>query len=113
MLEKLKQYSEDVVIYGFSAEWCPDCYRNVPIMARFSEETGIQVRIFDNLMRDAKNDARMWAYPPSPQEANDFHVYKIPTFIVVVKRIEVGRIIENPPEGKSLEENLLDILTNP
>ena len=110
-LEKLKEYSDNIVIYGFSAEWCSDCYRNVPIMAHISEKTGIQVRIFGNLMRDAKNDERIWACPPSPEEVNEFHINKIPTFIIVnIDGREIGRIVENPPRGKTVENTLLDIL---
>jgi hypothetical protein len=80
-------------------------------MAHISEKTGIQVRIFGNLMRDAKNDKRIWACPPSPEEVKEFHINKIPTFIIVnIDGREIGRIIENPPKGKTLEETLLDIL---
>jgi thiol-disulfide isomerase/thioredoxin len=110
-LKKLQKYSKDIVVYGFSAEWCPDCYRNVPVMAHISEQTGIEVRIFGNLMRDAKSDTKIWACPPSPKKVNEFQIIKIPTFILVNgSGKEIGRIIENPPEGQSWEETLLKIL---
>jgi len=110
-IEKLKKYSEDVLIYCFSAEWCPDCSRNVPVLAHISSETGIEARVFGHLMRDAKNNTRIWACPPSPQEVNMFQIKKIPTFIIVNREgEEIGRIIEDPPEGKTLEEAILDLL---
>jgi thiol-disulfide isomerase/thioredoxin len=111
ILEKLKGYSDDIVVYVFSAEWCPDCYRNVPVMAHISEVTGIKVRIFGNLMRDAKSNTRIWACPPSPEKANEFNITKIPTFLLVNRNgKEIGRIIENPPKGQTLEYALLKIL---
>ena len=113
ILQRLRDYSEDIVVYGFSAEWCPDCYMHVPVMALISERTGIEVRIFGHLMRDAKNNTRIWACPPSPEEVNKFLIKKIPTFLIVNKEVkELGRIIESPQEGQSLEEGLLNILSN-
>jgi thiol-disulfide isomerase/thioredoxin len=113
ILEKLKGYSKDVIVYAFSAEWCPDCYKQVPVMALISERTGIEVRIFGHLMRDSKSDTRLWACPPSPEEVNYFHIKKIPTFIILDRKgKELGRIVESPPEGKTLEDSLLNIISN-
>jgi thiol-disulfide isomerase/thioredoxin len=110
-IEKLKKYTGDILIYCFSAEWCSDCSRNVPVLAYISSETGIEVRVFGNLMRDAKNSIRIWACPPSPVEVNMFQIKKIPTFIIVNREgVEIGRIIEDSPENKTLEEAILDIL---
>ena len=111
IIEKLKKYAGDVRIYCFSAEWCPDCIRNVPALAHISSETGIEARVFGHLMRDAKNSTRIWACPPSPMEVNMFQIKRIPTFIIVKKGgVEIGRVIEDPPEGKPLEEAILDLL---
>ncbi len=94
----------------FSAEWCPDCHRNVPILALLNREAGLEVRVFGHLMRDSKNDKRWWRIPPSPPEVDDFDVVKIPHIAVLDMKGEVvGEIIESPPEGKSLEQALLDI----
>jgi thiol-disulfide isomerase/thioredoxin len=113
VLQRLKKYSDDITIYGFSAEWCPDCYEQVPVMAIISEMTGIEVRIFGHLMRDTKSSTRIWACPPSPEEVNKFLIKNIPTFILVNKEgKEIGRIIERPTEGYSLEESLLNLLSN-
>ncbi len=108
---RLKKYSEDIVVYGFSADWCSDYYRNVPVIAQISEETGIEVRIFGNLMRGAKSSTRIWACPPSPEKVNEFNITKIPTFILMNGTgKELGKITENSPEGETLEEPLLKIL---
>jgi len=110
-VEKIKAYTGSAVVVVFSAEWCPDCYNNVPVLGLLSEETGLEVRVFGHLMRNAKAPDERWAIPPSPPEVKDFNVIKIPLIIVLNEEGEKrGEIIENPPEGQTLERALLDIL---
>ncbi|MGD2142100.1 MAG: thioredoxin family protein [Candidatus Bathyarchaeota archaeon] len=110
--ERLKRYAREVVIFAFSAEWCPDCQKIIPVLGLISEATGIEVRIFGHLMRDPMKPRGFWKIPPSPIEVEEFQVRKIPTIIVIdsSRGIKVGEIIEKPPEGKTLEETLLYIL---
>ena len=108
---KLKCHNHKYKIYAFSAEWCPDCYRNIPVLAHIQEETGLKVRIFGHLMRDAKNPGKRWSIPPSPAEVELFDLVKIPSMYVLDKDgNKVGEVIENPPAGKTLEAAILDIL---
>ena len=111
METKLKCHNHKNTIYAFSAEWCPDCYRNIPVLAHIQEETGLRVRIFGHLMRDAKNPNKRWRIPPSPEEVELFDLVKIPSMYILDKQgNKVGEIIENPPTGKTLEAAILDIL---
>ena len=108
--KKLKKFVEDYVVFDFSAEWCPDCQRNIPVLGLIAEETGLEVNIFGHLMRDPEKPKGYWRVPPSPAEVEEFKVKRIPTIIVLSKEGDkIGEIIESPPEGKSLEEALLDI----
>ena len=110
-VEKIKAHATSSVVVVFSAEWCPDCYRNVPVLDLLSEETGLEVRVFGHLMRNVKAPNEKWAIPPSPSEVKDFNVVKIPLIIVLNEEGEkLGEIIENPLEGQTLEGALLDIL---
>ncbi len=110
-IEKIKAYTGSAVVVVFSAEWCPDCYRNVPVLSLISEETGLEVRVFGHLMRNVKDPDEKWAIPPSPPEVKAFNVIKIPLITVLNEDGEkLGEIIENPPEGQTLERALLDIL---
>jgi hypothetical protein len=62
-------------------------------------------------MRDAKSNTKKWAVPPSPPEVDEFNVAKIPYMIVLKKDGEkAGEIVENPPQGVTLEKALLDII---
>ena len=107
---KIRYYSDRYLVVVFSAEWCPACHRNVPILALLSRQAGLEIRVFGHLMRNTKNDNRRWRIPPSPPEVDDFDVVKIPHIAVLdMKGGVVGEIIENPAEGKSLEQALLDI----
>ena len=110
-VEKIKAYADSAVVVVFSAEWCPDCYRNVPVLGLISEETGLEVRVFGHLMRNVKDPDEAWAIPPSPLEVKTFNVVKIPLITVINQDGEkLGEIVENPPKDFTLEEAILDIL---
>ena len=109
--KELKKKAKNYVTLVFSAEWCPDCMRNVPVLDMLAEATGLEVRAFGHIMRDAKSNTRKWAVPPSPPEVDEFNVPKIPLIVVLKKDGEkAGEIVENPPPGKTLEQALLDIM---
>jgi thiol-disulfide isomerase/thioredoxin len=111
IVKELKNRAKDYLIIVFSGEWCPDCVRNVPVLDLLAEATGIEVRIFGHIIRDAKSNTRKWAVPPSPPEVEEFNVVKIPLMVVLKKDGEkMGEIIENPPPEKTLEHALLDIM---
>ena len=111
IVKELKNRAKDYLIIVFSAEWCPDCFRNVPVLDLLSEATGVEVRVFGHMMRNDKSNTRKWAVPPSPAEVDEFNVVKIPLIVVLRKDGEkLGEIIENPPQGKTLEQALLEII---
>ena len=109
-VNQLKKVADKYILVAFSAEWCKDCAANIPVLALISEATGLEVRIFGGLKKDPLSHARKWRIPPSPPEVEMFHVDKIPLIIVFDKEgKEVGKIIENPREKPTLEEELVII----
>ena len=111
IIKKLTEYANSTVVIAFSAEWCKDCHKNIPALDHISEATGIEIRIFGHLMRDAKDSKKRWRIPPSPVEVEEFDVIKIPHIVLLNQSGEImGEIIENPPEGTSLEKAMLDLL---
>jgi len=110
-INQLEKSVDKCVIVAFSAEWCKDCAANIPVLALISETIGLEVRIFGGLKKDPLNLKRKWKIPPSPPEVETFHVDKIPLIILFDKKgREIGRIIENPKEKPTLEEEILKIL---
>jgi len=108
---ELKAYAGKAYIFSFSAEWCKDCKRNVPVLKLIQDATGIEVRVLGHIMRDPMNPDERWRIPPSPPQVRDFNVVKIPYIVVLDARgNELGAVIENPPADKTLEEALLAIL---
>ena len=111
IIAEVREVAGGAVVVAFSAEWCKDCYRNIPVLDLISEETGLEVRVFGHLMRDTKSPDERWSIPPSPPEVKEFDVVKIPLIVVLNgDGEEVGEIVENPSDGESLEESLLKIL---
>jgi len=110
-LNKLKKFANKYLILVFSAEWCIDCTANVPVLALISEKTGLEVRVLGGLKKDPLSTERKWRIPPSPPEVDIFRVDKIPLIILFDKEgNEVGRVVENPREKPTLEEELLKII---
>ena len=111
IIEKLKIYAGTVFIFSFSAEWCKDCKKNVPVLKLIQDATGIEVRVLGHIMKDAKNPNEIWKIPPSPPEVKDFNVTSIPHIVILdAEGKELGAVIENPPIEKTLEAALLEIL---
>jgi len=109
-INQLKKFADKYTVVAFSAEWCKDCAVNIPVLALISEATGLEVRIFGGLKKDPLSHTRKWRIPPSPPEVEMFHVDKIPLIILLDKEgKEVGKIIENPREKPTLEEELVII----
>jgi thiol-disulfide isomerase/thioredoxin len=110
-INQLEKFANKYMIVAFSAEWCKDCALNIPVLALISETTGLEVRIFGGLKKDPLSHTRRWRIPPSPQEVETFHVDKIPLIIVFNKEgKDIGKIIENPREKPTLEEELVKII---
>ncbi len=111
MVMKINCHSDKYIVFAFSAEWCPDCYRNIPVLAKLQEVTGLEARIFGHLMWDAKSSTKRWRIPPSPAEVDEYDVIKIPSMYILDKQGQkVGEIIENPPPGMTLEAAILAVL---
>ena len=109
-VNQLTKYAEGCMVVAFSAEWCKDCAVNIPVLALISEAAGLEVRIFGGLKKDSLSQTRKWRIPPSPPEVETFQVDKIPLIIALDKEgKEIGKIIENPREKPTLEEELVKI----
>jgi thiol-disulfide isomerase/thioredoxin len=109
--KSIEGLADGVVVFVFSAEWCPDCYMNVPVLKLLQDATGIEVNVFGHLKKGDRDAGELWEIPPSPPEVADFDVRKIPLIVVLNHEGEVlGEIVENPPEGQTLEEAFLKIL---
>jgi thiol-disulfide isomerase/thioredoxin len=112
VVEGLRSHAGSALVLVFSAEWCQDCRRVLPVAGVISEATGLKVRVFGHLMRDPKRPRGHWRIPPSPEEVEAFQIRRIPTIVVLDRDGRVmGEIVESPPTGRSLEAALLDILS--
>jgi len=110
-LNHLRQTTGKYVIVAFSAAWCKDCAANIPVLALISEATDLEARVFGGIKKDPLSLIRKWRIPPSPLEVETFQIDKLPTIIVFDRKgNEVGRIIENPRQSFTLEQELFEII---
>jgi hypothetical protein len=110
-INQLRKFADRYIVVAFSAGWCKDCAANISVLALMSEATGLDVRIFGGLKKDPLSHTRKWRIPPSPPEVGAFQVDKIPLMILFDKEgREIGKIVENPREKPTLEEELVEII---
>jgi len=110
-IAKLKKEANKYSVVVFSAEWCKDCTKNVPVLWLISEFTGLEVRVFGHIKTDPLNPKTRWRIPPSPPEVKTFDVKKTPWILIFDKEgKEIGKIIENPKYTGSVEEELLYLI---
>jgi thiol-disulfide isomerase/thioredoxin len=110
-INQLRKFADKYIVVAFSAEWCKDCATNVPVLALITEATGLEVRIFGGLKKDSLSHGKKWRVPPSPQEVETFQVDKIPLIVVFDKKGKcIGKIVENPREKPTIEEELVKII---
>ena len=108
---RLKEYANSHFIVVFSGDWCTDCAPVIAALAVINEVTGMEVRVFGGLKKDALSYAFKWRIPPSPPEVNTFGVDKIPLVLVFNDKGEqIGRIVEKPKHMPTIEQELVEIL---
>jgi thiol-disulfide isomerase/thioredoxin len=102
IVEAVSKIKEKATLVCFSAYWCKDCLKHVPILVKTLQKAG------NKNLRLAMLD-----YDQNKKTAEDAGVKVLPTFIVFgARRSEIGRIIENPsPPFKSIVEELLNKFT--
>jgi len=90
------------IVFG---SWCGDSKRELPRMMKVLNAIGLPER---NVQLIGVYDS-MPVYKQAPNhEEQGLNIYRVPTFIVYKKNVEIGRIVEYPIE--SLERDLLKIL---
>ncbi len=89
--------SDKPVIIDFWAEWCAPCKMMAPVFEKMSDELGDRMK-FAKLNTD-----------DHPEIAAIFHIQGIPTLSILVKHVEVDRIVGFAPEPQ-LRQRILQAL---
>jgi thiol-disulfide isomerase/thioredoxin len=92
---------DDLTIQIVMGTWCPDSRREVPRFMRILDQWKFPP---ENVTFIGVDNAKL-----SPvADFDKLDIQRVPTFIILKNKIEVGRIIENPVT--SLEQDMLNIL---
>lgn len=112
-VDELKDLTKDLTVVVFSAAWCGDCKRAMPVMLHLEEKIGLDVRVFSGIKTAPLDPNRRWAIPPSPQEIDDWEVKAIPWFEFIDKDgNRVAILIEKATVTETLEEEIVHVLKN-
>ncbi|GHM99637.1 hypothetical protein WSM22_11270 [Cytophagales bacterium WSM2-2] len=108
ILGQLKKINLSKITFKvFFGTWCGDSRRELPHFSKLMNELSISEK---NIQWIAVDDSAAF-YKQSPQrEEKGLNIFRVPTFIVYEKNLEVGRIVEFPCE--TLERDLLKILSH-
>ena len=111
VVDILRETLKDLTVVVFSAAWCGDCKRAMPVMQQLEEQLGLEVLVFSKIKTAPLDPDRQWAVPPSPPEVNEWGVTAIPWFnFYDVDGNLVGTLIEKPKVKDTLEEEILHVL---
>lgn len=101
ILEKLMSYAGTYSVYIVLGSWCGDSQEQVPRFYKIADQIGLED--IEVMAVNRKKSA-----PGFESIIDPLSIEKVPTFIILIGSVEVGRIIETPTV--SLEEDLLRIL---
>ncbi|MFW9810120.1 MAG: TlpA family protein disulfide reductase [Candidatus Thorarchaeota archaeon] len=102
-----------LIVVAFSAAWCGDCKRAMPVMLHLEEILDWEILVFSKIKTAPLNPDVQWAVPPSPPEVNEWGVTAIPTFVFFDSDgNELGKLIEKQQIKNTLEAEILHILKN-
>jgi thiol-disulfide isomerase/thioredoxin len=100
ILDKFSTVEKRYFIVVFSAEWSAECRAHIPSLAKLimaAKNSNISVKVVD--------------FDENRDIAEEMHVLRIPTIIIHDKSWrEIGRFVEKPQHGATLEEELWDML---
>lgn len=104
LLDTIKEDLMKLEIKVVLGTWCPDSRTQIPRFMGILDYLEFDFGNVTFICVDQNKDA-------GPVSTSELEVIKIPTFIFYRDGVEIGRIIETPV--KTLEEDILKILTNP
>jgi thiol-disulfide isomerase/thioredoxin len=113
VVDKLRDILKDLTVVVFSAAWCGDCKRAMPVMLHLEEQLGLEVMVFSKIKTAPLNPDRQWAVPPSPPEVNEWGATAIPYFVFFDSDgNKIATITEKPKVKDTLEAEILHVLKN-
>jgi thiol-disulfide isomerase/thioredoxin len=100
IVDKFSEIDSRYFIVVFSAEWNGECRAQIPSLAKLlieAKNNNVSVKVVD--------------FDENRDIAEEMQVLRIPTIVVHNKSWrEVGRFVEKPQHGATLEEELWDIV---
>lgn len=102
-ITQLKSYLKEVTIKGFMGTWCGDSQREIPNFYKLLDQSNFNYRNLELVTVNRQKKANGLE--------KGFNVIRVPTFIFYKDGKEIGRFVEHPVDGSSIEEDILKIVS--
>jgi hypothetical protein len=98
----IREKAKDVEVFAVVATWCPDTRRDLPRFFKIADQARwpmekMKLLAVDRTKKDAGGLTEKW------------NVTRVPTFIFIRGRQEIGRVVEKPTT--TLEKDIAEILS--
>lgn len=101
-IKYLRKHRRGISYIVFGGTWCEDTHQYLPQFMRIMDDARVQ-------------DKRIKLYAVNKEKktvlnnkSEEYKIEKVPTFIVLYDKKEVGRVVESP--GKNIETDLMNIV---
>ncbi len=105
LLQQVKRKTKGITFEIFMATWCGDSKREVPRFMKILDELKVKESAISII--NVNNSKESYKQSPTHEEEGKL-IFRVPTFIIYKKGVEIGRIVEYPVT--SLEMDLVQIL---
>lgn len=98
----IRKHRRGISYIVFGGTWCDDTHQYLPQFMRVMDDARVQdKRIKLYAVNKEKNTVLN-------KKSEEYNILKVPTFIVLYDKKEIGRIVESP--GKNIETDLMNIV---
>jgi thiol-disulfide isomerase/thioredoxin len=103
VINKIKPALKNIKIIGFMGTWCGDSKREIPNFYKILDQAEFDYSNLDLITVNRQKEAKGLE--------KGYNIIKVPTFIFFKNGKEIGRFVEHTVNGATLENDILQIIS--
>ncbi|WBX71601.1 thioredoxin family protein [Tenacibaculum retecalamus] len=101
--DRLKPHLKNITIKGFMGTWCGDSQREIPNFYKTLDQAEFDYKNLELVTVNRKKTANGLE--------KGYDIIRVPTFIFYKNGKEIGRFVEHPVDGSTIEEDIFKIIS--